>query len=49
MFNGRIAGLEIVLELGARDSEIPKDWYQKAEILQHFDPYRDFMDQEVCK
>jgi sarcosine oxidase subunit alpha len=33
MFNGKIAGLEIARELGAEDSEIPKDWYQKSEIL----------------
>jgi NADPH-dependent 2,4-dienoyl-CoA reductase/sulfur reductase-like enzyme/Fe-S-cluster-containing hydrogenase component 2/bacterioferritin-associated ferredoxin len=33
MFNGKIAGVEIARELGAEDSEIPKDWYKKAEIL----------------
>lgn len=33
MFNGRIAGLEIARELGSENREIPKDWYQKAEIL----------------
>jgi len=33
MFNGRIAGLEIAQELGAEESVIPTDWYQKAEIL----------------
>ncbi len=33
MFNGKIAGLEIVKEIGKEDKPIPKDWYQRASIL----------------
>jgi sarcosine oxidase subunit alpha len=33
MFNGKIAGLEISRELGIEDIPIPRDWYQKANIL----------------
>jgi NAD-dependent dihydropyrimidine dehydrogenase PreA subunit len=33
MFNGKIAGLEISRELGIADVPIPRDWYQKANIL----------------
>ena len=33
MFNGKIAGVEIIQELGAEEREIPGDWYKKAEIL----------------
>ena len=33
MFNGKIAGLKIVKELGADIEEIPPSWYEKAEIL----------------
>jgi len=33
MFNGKIAGVEIIRELGAEEREIPDDWYKKAEIL----------------
>ncbi len=33
MFNGKIAGLEVSRELGIEDISIPRDWYQKANIL----------------
>jgi sarcosine oxidase subunit alpha len=33
MFNGKIAGLEISRELGIEDIPIPRDWYQKANML----------------
>ena len=33
MFNGKIMGLKISKELGAEVSDIPQDWYDKAEIL----------------
>lgn len=33
MFNGKIVGLKIAGELGADVGEIPKSWYEKAEIL----------------
>ena len=33
MFNGKIAGLEISRELGVEDVPIPRDLYQKANIL----------------
>ena len=33
MFNGKIAGLEVSRELGIEDIPIPRDWYQKANIL----------------
>ncbi len=33
MFNGKIAGLEIARALGKEDKPIPKDWYEKANIL----------------
>ena len=33
MFNGKIAGLEIARELGKEDKPIPKNLYQKANIL----------------
>jgi len=33
MFNGKIAGLEISRELGVEDVPIPRDFYQKANIL----------------
>jgi len=33
MFNGKITGLEISRKLGIEDIPIPRDWYQKANIL----------------
>jgi len=33
MFNGKIVGLKIAKELGANVSEIPQEWYDKAEVL----------------
>ncbi|MEA3360369.1 MAG: FAD-dependent oxidoreductase [Thermodesulfobacteriota bacterium] len=33
MFSGKIAGLEIARKLGKEDKPVPKDWYQKANIL----------------
>jgi ferredoxin len=33
MFNGRIVGLQIAGELGAKVAEIPESWHAKAEIL----------------
>jgi len=33
MFNGKIVGLKIAREFGADANEIPKSWYEKAEIL----------------
>ncbi|HUV59185.1 MAG TPA: FAD-dependent oxidoreductase [Desulfatiglandales bacterium] len=33
MFNGKITGLEISRELGIEDMPIPRDWYQKVDIL----------------
>ena len=33
MFNGKIAGVEIIRELGVEKGEIPRDWYKKAETL----------------
>jgi sarcosine oxidase, subunit alpha len=33
MFSGKIAGIEILKELGKEDKPVPKDWYKKASIL----------------
>ncbi len=33
MFNGRIAGLAVARELGAKVEEVPADWQAKAELL----------------
>ncbi|MCD4817193.1 MAG: FAD-dependent oxidoreductase [Candidatus Cloacimonetes bacterium] len=33
MFNGKIVGLKIAKELGAKINNIPQEWYEKAEIL----------------
>ena len=33
MFNGKIAGLKIAKELGTDLEEIPRSWYEKADIL----------------
>lgn len=33
MFNGKIAGLDIVRHFNPRVDPIPKDWYEKADIL----------------
>ncbi|MBU4185342.1 MAG: NAD(P)/FAD-dependent oxidoreductase, partial [Proteobacteria bacterium] len=33
MFNGKIAGLEIARVLGKEDKPVPKEWYEKADLL----------------
>jgi len=33
MFNGKIVGLKIAKEIGAKVDDIPESWYKKAEIL----------------
>jgi len=33
MFNGKIAGIRVVRELGKTDQEIPDEWTEKAEVL----------------
>ncbi|MCB5230499.1 MAG: FAD-dependent oxidoreductase, partial [Candidatus Cloacimonetes bacterium] len=33
MFNGKITGLKIAKDLGAKIDDIPQEWYQKAEVL----------------
>ena len=33
MFNGKIAGLEIARILGKEDKPVPKEWYEKADLL----------------
>jgi sarcosine oxidase subunit alpha len=33
MFNGKIAGLEIARVLGKEDRPVPKEWYEKADLL----------------
>jgi len=29
MFSGKIAGIEILKELGKEDKPVPKDWYKR--------------------
>lgn len=45
MFNGKIAGLRIVRDLGAAEEEIPDEWFKKAELLKShpgkIHPYQD--------
>ncbi len=33
MFNGKIAGLEIARVLGKEDKPVPKEWYEKTDLL----------------